>query len=162
MRRRLSLAAILLVLVGPLAAAGGAAEPAKRPNVLLLTTDDMSCDSVGAFGCRLPGTTPNMDRLAADGLRFAHAHVQVGNCMPSRNVMLSGRYPHNNRVEGFYPVRDPGYPVLADLLKAGGYFTGIRGKVPHSTPYSPYPAWDLVLDKLPSGQQAQAKNIDSY
>lgn len=135
---------------------------AERPNLLLITTDDMSCDSVGVFGCRLKDTTPNMDRLAAESLRFKHAHTQVGNCMPSRNVLLSGRYPHNNRVEGFYQVRQPGYPVLADLMKGAGYFTGIRHKVSHSTPYSPYPAWDLVLDKLSDGQNAHPKNVESY
>ena len=40
--------------------------------------------------------------------------------------MFSGRYPHNNRVEGFYPVANPGYPVMSDLMKAGGYFTGVH------------------------------------
>ena len=74
---------------------------AERVNLLIVTVDDMSADSVGAFDCQLPDTTPNIDRLAAEGLRFRHAHVQVGNCMPSRNVMWSGRYPHNNGVEGF-------------------------------------------------------------
>ena len=121
---------LLCILGSPLSAA-------EKLNVLLITTDDMSCDSVGAFGCKLKGTTPHMDRLATESLRFQHAHMQVGNCMPSRNVLLSGRYPHNNGVEGFYQVPKPGYPVLADLLKGAGYFTGIRGKVPHSTPYSP-------------------------
>jgi N-sulfoglucosamine sulfohydrolase len=135
---------------------------AAPPNILFITGDDLSCDSVGAFGCKLPGTTPHIDRLAAEGLRFQHAHTQVGNCMPSRNVMYSGLYPHNNRVEGFYQVRDPGYPVLADLMKAGGYFTGIRGKVSHSTPYSPYPSWDVVLDRLADGSQAHPKNVESY
>jgi len=135
---------------------------AERLNVLLVTTDDMSCDSVGVFGCRLKDTTPNMDRLASESLRFLHAHVQVGNCMPSRNVLMSGRYPHNNRVEGFYQVRQPGYPVLSDLLKGAGYFTAIRGKIPHSTPYSPYPGWDLELDKLPDGKPAHIKNVESY
>jgi N-sulfoglucosamine sulfohydrolase len=76
--------------------------------------------------------------------------------------MLSGRYPHNNRVEGFYQVRNPGYPVMADLMKGGGYFTAIRGKVAHSTPYNPYPAWDLVLDALPDGSRAHPKNARSY
>src|SRR6188768_4467153 len=84
---------------------------ASKPNVLIITTDDMSCDSVGVYGCKLKDTTPNMDRLATQCLRFNHAFVQVGNCMPSRNVMFSGRYPHNNRVEGFYMVKNPGYPV---------------------------------------------------
>lgn len=133
-----------------------------KPNFLLVTVDDMSCDSVGAFGCKLEGTTPNIDALAASGTKFLHAFVQVGNCMPSRNVMWSGRYPHNNRVEGFYQVKDPGYPVLADLMKGAGYFTGIRGKVTHSTPYSPYPAWDAVLDTLADGTTAHIKDVRSY
>jgi N-sulfoglucosamine sulfohydrolase len=133
-----------------------------KPNLLFITVDDMSCDSVGIYGCELKDTSPHMDRLAADGLRFLHAHVQVGNCMPSRNVMFSGRYPHNNRVEGFYQVRDIDYPVMADLMKAGGYFVGIRGKVPHSTPYHPYPAWDIVLDEMPDGTRAHPKNAASY
>ena len=140
-----------------------AAASATTPlNVLIITTDDMSCDSVGVYGSKLKDITPNMDRLAAQSLRFNHAFVQVGNCMPSRNVMFSGRYPHNNHVEGFYEVRNPGYPVMSDLMKAGGYFTGIRGKVSHSTPYSPYPGWDLVLDTLPDGTPAQPKNVESY
>jgi N-sulfoglucosamine sulfohydrolase len=134
---------------------------ADRWNVLIITTDDMSADSVGAFGCKLAGTTPHMDQLAKEGMRFRHAHVQVGNCMPSRNVMWSGRYPHNNHVEGFYQVKNPGYPHLVDLMKGAGYFTGIRGKVSHSTPYSPY-AWDAVLESLPEGGTLHAKDSASY
>jgi N-sulfoglucosamine sulfohydrolase len=134
---------------------------ADRPNILIITTDDMSADSVGAFGCKLAGTTPHMDQLAKEGMRFRYAHVQVGNCMPSRNVMWSGRYPHNNHVEGFYEVKNPGYPHLVDLMKGAGYFTAIRGKVAHSTPYSPY-AWDLVLDTLADGSAAHPKDSPSY
>ncbi|SVB23142.1 uncharacterized protein METZ01_LOCUS175996, partial [marine metagenome] len=93
------------VLAVPLSAA-------IRPNILLLTVDDMSADSVGVFGSKLAGTTPNMDKLASQSLRFAHAHVTVGNCMPCRNVMLSGLYSHNNKVEGFYQVKNPGWPHL--------------------------------------------------
>lgn len=130
-------------------------------NILVITVDDMSADSIGAFGCRLAGTTPHIDRLAKESLRFAFAHVQVGNCMPSRNVMWSGRYPHNNRVEGFYQVKDPGYPVLADLMQDAGYFTAIRHKVNHSTPNHPYD-WDLVLDTLDDGIRAHVKDTVSY
>jgi N-sulfoglucosamine sulfohydrolase len=132
-----------------------------RPNLLIITVDDMSADSIGAFGCRLPETSPHIDRLAAQGQRFEYAHVQVGNCMPSRNVMWSGRFPHVNRVEGFYQVPDADYPVLADLMKSAGYFTGIRGKVPHSTPYQPY-NWDVILDTLPDGTRAHNKDVASY
>lgn len=153
---RLLVAAALWISV-PL---GFAAQP--KPNLLIITMDDMSCDSVGAYGCKLPGTTPHMDRLAAESFRFNHAFVQVGNCMPSRNVMYSGRYPHNNRVEGFYQVKNPGWPHISDLLKGAGYYTGIRHKVTHSTPYHPYPAWDVVLDTILQGRLASPKNAESY
>ncbi len=133
-----------------------AAHAAERPNVLLITVDDMNCDSMGAFGCELKGTTPRMDALAESGLRFAMAHVQVGNCFPSRNVMWSGRFPHQTGVEGFYQVKDADYPHLADVMKRAGYHTSIRGKVSHSTPYQPY-AWDLVLDP-----EANIKDVESY
>ncbi len=53
-------------------------------NILFITVDDMSCDSIGAFGCELADTSPNVDKLAAQGKRFEHAHVVVGNCKPSR------------------------------------------------------------------------------
>lgn len=133
---------------------------AAQPNLLIITTDDMSCDSVGVFGCKLKDTTPNMDRLAAQSLRFNHAHVVVGNCMPSRNVMWSGKYPHNNRIEGFRAMgkQEKDYPVLGDLVKDAGYFTGIRHKVEHSTPYSPFP-WDMVLSE---GKKDDVKNAASW
>lgn len=107
-----------------------------KPNVLIITVDDMSCDSIGAFGCTLEGTSPNIDRLAAEGMKFLNAHVQVGNCYPSRNVMFSGRYPHRSGVEGFYQVKPIDFPVMCDVMKAAGYYTAIRGKVSHSTPRS--------------------------
>ena len=139
------------------------ATPARgdKPNILIITVDDMSADSLGSYGCQLADTSPNIDALAKRSLRFMHAHVQVGNCMPSRNVMWSGRYPHNNGVEGFYQVKDPKYPVLTDLMHDAGYFTAIRGKVSHSTPYHPY-KWDLELTTLPDGTKAHVKDPKSY
>jgi N-sulfoglucosamine sulfohydrolase len=134
----------------------------EKLNLLIITVDDMSADSLGVFGCQIPGTSPNIDKLATQSLRFSHAHVQVGNCMPSRNVMWSGRYSHNNGVEGFYQVKAPKYPVLSGLMQRAGYFTAIRHKVSHSTPYHPYPAWDLVLDTLPDGTKAHVKDAQSY
>ena len=130
-------------------------------NLLLVTMDDMSCDSVGIYGCKLEGTTPVMDQLAGDSLRFEYAHVTVGNCNPCRNVMFSGLISHNNKVEGFYQVPDPGWPHMVDLLKGAGYFAGIHGKVSHSSPYQPY-AWDVDLTILPSGGKAHLKDDKAY
>jgi N-sulfoglucosamine sulfohydrolase len=150
------------LLIGLVCVGASSAAAAQRLNVLIITVDDMSADSLGAFGCRLADTSPHIDRLAAQGMRFNRAHVVVGNCMPSRNVMWSGLYPHNNRVEGFYQVRDAQHPHLADLMRRAGYFTAIQGKVSHSTPYHPYPAWDLVLDVAPDGRRRHIKSPQSY
>ncbi|MBT3292515.1 MAG: sulfatase-like hydrolase/transferase, partial [Victivallales bacterium] len=90
--------------------------PSSRPNILLITADDMNWDAVGAFGCPVPETTPNLDQLAADGLRFHHAHVTIAVCQPSRSALMTGRYPHRSGGEGFYNLRHPGIPILPDLL----------------------------------------------
>ncbi len=95
---------LLIALLDGLFLIDRPASAAAKPNVLIITVDDMSADSLGAFGCKLPDTSPNIDRLAAQGMRFNRAHVVVGNCFPSRNVMWSGLYPHNTGVEGFYQV----------------------------------------------------------
>ena len=133
----------------------------KPLNLLLITVDDMSCDSVGVYGCELEGTTPVMDRLASQSLRFDYAHVTVGNCNPCRNVMFSGLISHNNKVEGFYKVPNPGWPHMVDLLKDAGYYAGIRGKVTHSSPYQPYD-WDEDLTTLEDGSKAHIKDAKSY
>ncbi|MEM6364315.1 MAG: sulfatase-like hydrolase/transferase, partial [Planctomycetota bacterium] len=134
---------------------------AAPPNVLIITVDDMSADSLGVYGCKLPDTSPNIDQFARQSLRFQHGHVLVGNCMPGRNIMWSGMYSHANGVEGFRQNPSPDYPVLCDLAKDAGYFTAIRGKVSHSTPYHPY-AWDAVLDTSTDGKKYHIKDAAGY
>ena len=163
MKRRDFLKLVGLAAAGPLVGAVVGAEGGTggRPNVLFITVDDMSCDSVGAFGCKVPDTTPQIDRLARQGLRFKHAHVQAANCMPSRNVMQSGLYPHTNGVEGFYQVKSD-HPILPGVLKEAGYFVGIKNKVGHSTPYSPW-AWDIVEMKNPgAGSDRSPKSFYDF
>ena len=122
------------------------APAAERPSLLLITADDMGRDAVGAFGCPVPGTTPALDRLAAEGIRFERAHVTIAICQPSRSALMTGRYPHRSGGEGFFHLRLPGVPTLPDLLRKGGYRVGILGKVGHSTPYGDF-AWDMAHDQ---------------
>ncbi|MCX7015239.1 MAG: sulfatase [Candidatus Sumerlaeota bacterium] len=159
MMKNACLMALAAALAGFLSspARGQSAPAAQRLNVLLITMDDMNCDSVGVFGCKLPDTTPNMDRLASQGVRFDFAQLQVANCKPSRNVMQTGRYPHTSGVEGFYPVKVD-FPILPDLMKQTGYFTAIIGKVSHTTP-GPW-EWDLVGET--KGTAGIAKSADYH
>lgn len=104
----------------------------QRPNVLLITADDMSGDTPATFGGP-PGVTPAIDALAEEGMSFLRAHVPIAVCQPSRSAMMTGRWPHRNGAEGFEPVRDD-VPVLTELLKEVGYRTGILSKVVHLAP----------------------------
>jgi len=154
------------VALGPGGLAGaatGVAEngPPKRLNVLLFTADDMNCDSVGAFGCVVPGTTPNIDRLAAQGMRFERAHVTIAVCQPCRNVLQTGLYPHNNLGEGFFNVRKADAPTLVETLKAAGYRCGILGKVGHSTPKRGL-EWHMSHDMNELGRGRDPKTYGRY
>ncbi len=116
-----------------------------KPNILFITADDMNWDAVGAFGCPTPGTTPNIDRLASQGVCFHHAHVNISVCQPSRSVMMTGRYSHNNGGEGFFHLRHPSIPILPEVMREANYNVGILGKLGHSTPYGEF-EWDMTYD----------------
>ena len=105
-------ALVLLTLIAPTPHACGATPVL---NVVLITADDMNFDSPGFTGSAVPEITPNLDRLAREGLRFVHAHVTVAVCQPSRECLMTGRYPHRNGATGFYPVR-PEVPTLMESL----------------------------------------------
>ena len=110
---------------------------------LLITGDDMSYDSLGVTGCRTPGVSPNIDKLASEGLLFQRAHVTVSTCQPSREVLMTGRYPHRCGATGFVPVR-PDITTLAECLRAAGYINGILGKPEDLAPRSKF-VWDTVV-----------------
>jgi len=143
------------------AAAAAGATAAKRLNVLLFTADDMNCDSVGVYGCVVPGTTPNIDRLAGQGMRFERAHVTIAVCQPCRNVLQTGLYPHHNLGEGFFNVRKDDAPTLLETLKAAGYRCGILGKVGHSTP-KPALEWHMSHDMNELGRGRDPKTYGRF
>lgn len=115
-----------------------------RLNFLLITADDMGYNSPGFAGCKVKDITPNLDKLAAQSLWFKNAHVAAAICMPSRQAMMTGRYPHNNGAPGFDPI-DRAVPTLQESLHAAGYLNGILGKVLHQQPLDKFP-WDFKHD----------------
>lgn len=102
-----------------------------KPNILLITGDDLGFQ-LGCYG-ETAAHTPNMDRIASEGVRFTRGYVTQASCSPSRSSILTGLYPHQNGQIGLahlgYSMTDPGVPKLPNLLKAAGYFTGIVGKL---------------------------------
>ena len=93
-----------------------------RPNILLITTDDMNWDSVGVYGCPVEETTPHIDQLARQGMQFDYGFVNIAVCTPSRHVILSGSHSHQTMTRGFTKIERVG-PAIPDVLKENGYYT---------------------------------------
>ena len=109
-------------------------------NVLLITVDDLNYDSVGCFGCQVDDITPNIDKLASEGVRFNNSHVTIAVCQPSRSVLLTGRYPHHNGARGFEEI-DASVTTLTQVLHREGFLNGIIGKEDHVAPKEKF-FWD--------------------
>jgi len=127
------LAAFLFAAASALAAEP---PPAKAPaplNILFFTADDMNYDSSGVCGGPIKGLTPNVDRLAAEGLRFQYAYSTVAVCQPVREIMQTGLYPQRNGAMGFYPIK-PEVRTLNQQLHAAGYLISMFGKGNHHQP----------------------------
>lgn len=131
----------------------------KRLNVLLITVDDMNCDSVGCFGNPMPNITPNIDRLAAEGMRLEQGHITVAVCQPSRSVLLTGRYPHHNGARGFEDI-DCGVSTLTEKTRAAGYYNGIIGKEDHVAPREKF-CWDTYVRTL-CEEMGQGRDPEVY
>lgn len=117
--------AALVLLAGVNAgAAAVASHPARtRPNILLITIDALRADHLGAYGYSRQ-TSPNIDRLASEGIRFEHAVSQWPLTSPSFAAMMSSTYGHTNGLMRTTAQRMPDRALmLAELLKAGGYST---------------------------------------
>ncbi|HEX4130343.1 MAG TPA: sulfatase [Pirellulales bacterium] len=105
---------------------------ASRPNVLLVMADDLN-NKLGCYGDAL-AKTPNLDRLAARGMRFDMAYCQFPLCGPSRNAMFTGLYPNSNGIYGngqIFRQTIPRHRSLPQALRLSGYFAGRVGKMYH-------------------------------
>ena len=103
--------------------AGGA----ERPNVLVILTDDQRYDALGCAGHPFL-RTPHLDRLAAEGARFANAFVTTSLCSPSRASLLSGLYAHRHRILNNFTDFPNDLPSYPRRLRAAGYETAYIGK----------------------------------
>ncbi len=109
--------------------------PVKKPNVLVILTDDMGYSDIGCFGSEIK--TPNIDRLASNGLRFTHFY-NTARCSPTRASLLTGLYPHqagmghlsseNYPEEGYKDDLSKNAVTMAEVFQQAGYATYMTGK----------------------------------
>ncbi len=130
-------AILLPVLLAVGLASAGAAD--ARPNIVMVLIDDMGWGDFSCFGNK-DAKTPNVDRLAAEGIRFSQFYVNSPICSPSRCALATGQYPQRWSITSFLNTRadnerrgvanwlDPKAPTLARILQQSGYATGHFGK----------------------------------
>ena len=115
------------------------AQSAERPNIIMVFIDDMGWGDFSCFGNK-DASTPNIDRLASEGIRFEQFYVNSPICSPSRTALSTGHYPQRWKITSYLAHRtlneqrgmaqwlDPKAPMLARSLQQAGYATGHFGK----------------------------------
>lgn len=135
---------ILLVGIGLITAFCSKKEETvpDRPNIILIMSDDMGYSDIGCYGSEI--NTPNLDALAADGLRFTQFY-NTARCCPTRASLLTGLHPHQAGIghmmedrgnEAYQGDLNQNCLTIAEVLKTAGYSTYITGKW-HVTPLKP-------------------------
>ena len=135
MRERLKNAALMLVgMLLAVAAARAESGEAARPNIVVIYTDDQGFGDASCYNPQSKIQTPNLDRLAAEGMRFTDAHCSDSVCTPSRYGLLTGRYSWRTELKtGVFGAERDGLITderltLASLLREQGYDTAMVGK----------------------------------
>jgi arylsulfatase A-like enzyme len=107
-------------------------DPGTRPNVVVVLADDLGWGDLGCYGSAIP--TPNIDRLAGEGVRATNCHSASAVCTPSRYALMTGRYAWRGPLKNFVlmghgpALIEPSRPTLASVLRRAGYATGAFGK----------------------------------
>lgn len=123
----------------------------KKPNIIWIFTDDHSYQTIGAYGGRLQNLnpTPNLDKLAAEGMRFEKCYVENSICAPSRATLLTGKMSHKH---GKYSnvkkvVFDHDQQQFQKILQKNGYQTGMIGKIHIDGSMQGFDYWDVLLSQ---------------
>ncbi len=132
------------------------AQKSNTPNIVYILADDLGYGDVSAYNTEGGIATPNIDRLAAEGMRFTDAHSPSSVCTPTRYALLTGRYPWRSRLpkgvlRGYSrTLIENDRPTVASLLKNAGYQTAVVGK------------WHLGVDWVVNKGHENLLNTEGY
>ena len=121
----------------------------KKLNILLILTDQHRYDTLGCYGSQIC-QTPNIDKMAQQGVRFDYAYTSTVPCSPSRAALFTGLYPHKNHVRVNSDTVNPNVPNLASELNRAGYNLGYAGK------------WHVDSPKNPTDYGFEGKDFPGY
>jgi len=114
-----------------------------KPNILFIMSDDHAAHATGCYGSKI-NETPNIDRIAAEGVRFDNCFCTYSICAPSRATILTGQYSHLNGVYTLADALDGEHLNVAKLLRKVGYQTAIIGKWHLKKAPTAFDHWDVL------------------
>jgi arylsulfatase A-like enzyme len=124
-------------------------QESTQPNVVLIIIDDLN-DYQGCFGGHPQARTPNIDRLATEGVRFVNAHTNIGLCNPSRNSLFTGVYPHQSRNFGLDKTTTQklfkNNKTMMERFSENGYYVMGSGKLLHSNQLKLWNEWGVNIN----------------